>query len=162
MPSVHTTSTDKEDKMSQQKEKRSTERPNREPSFGGNFEYGNRLVLPEALKASLTEQGLDWRFLNTQEFRASGNYHRSQWVPYKVKAEDIATYGATAEGMIQRGDLILGVRSKATSAKHREFLAERNRRYSNFNKTEAQKLRQHVKDNDLGGHVKVVEGDDED
>lgn len=144
------------------KEKRSTERPNHDPNTKGNFEYGNRLVLPEALKASLNEKGLDFRFLNASEFRASGNYHRSQWVPYKFDdADEAAKYGATAEGVIARGDLVLGVRPKAITAKHREFLRERNRKYSQFNKTEAQKMRQHIKDSGLGGHVRVVEGDED-
>ncbi len=152
--------------MDTSKDRKYKETPNRDPGIKeGAFEYGNKLSLPEELKASLTKQALDWRFLNASQFRESGNYHRSNWIPYKVLAGEAATYGATPEGTIVRGDLILGVRAKSMTAKHKEFLKERNQRYAQFNKTEAQKLRQAARDSGLGGHVKVVEGydgDDED
>ncbi len=145
--------------MNNSKDKRQVETPKRDPAFiSEEFTYHNALALPMELKQHLTEKGLDWRFLNANEFRKSGNYHRSHWKPFAVTpdtAELIST--STAEGLIQRGDLILGVRPKAISAKHREFLAERNRKYGNFAQDEAQKLRDDIRRKGLSG-VRVEEG----
>ncbi len=146
------------------KEKRMTETVSRDSSFqdDSEFTYGNVLALPKELKTYLNEKGLDWRFLNATQFRAGGNYHRSNWKPLNVKDHQgslDSIVGTTVEGLIQRGDLILGVRSKAITAKHREFLAERNRRYNNFNKDEAAKLRADARRSGLD--VKVHEGYDD-
>lgn len=141
------------------KDKRQVEVPNRDPIFvSEEFTYNNALALPVELKTYLTAKNLDWRFLNAQEFRKAGSYHKSHWKPLTVTAEMSSLISATtAEGLIQRGDLILGVRPKAISSKHREFLAERNRRYSTFAKDEAEKLREDVRRKGLSG-IKVEEG----
>lgn len=145
------------------KEKRPTDVPNRDPEFdSAEFTYNDTLKLPSSLKTFLTSKGLDWRFLNATQFRAAGNYHRSHWKPFIIKdyPELVGTLSTSIEGMIQRGDLILGIRTKAISAKHREFLAERNRRYNNFAKDEAKKLRDDARKKGLD--VKIHEGYDED
>ncbi len=141
------------------KEKRVAEVPKHDPSFvSEEFTYHNALALPVDLKAHLTAKGLDWRFLNANQFRSAGNYHRSHWKPLQVTPDMVGLISTTtAEGLIQRGDLILGVRPKGISAKHRDFLAERNRRYNNFAKDEAQKMREDIRRKGLAG-VKVEEG----
>lgn len=147
------------------KDKKITEVPSRDPVFTDEaFTYNNMLALPDNLKSYLTEKGLDWRFLNAREYRGAGNYHRSHWQPLKVTEEmgKLGLMSTTAEGLIQRGDLILGVRTKAVTAKHKEFLRERNRRYSNFAQTEARKLREDVARKGMSEHVKVSEGYDDD
>ncbi len=141
------------------KDKRQTETPKRDPSFvSEEFTYHNALAIPGELKTHLNNKGLDWRFLNANEFRKAGNYHRSHWKPFVVTPDISGLVSTmTADGLIQRGDLILGVRPKAITAKHREFLAERNRRYNNFAKDEAQKMREDIRRKGLSG-VKVEEG----
>lgn len=141
------------------KDKRQVDVLKRDPAFvSEEFTYHNALAIPAELKAHLTGKGLDWRFLNANEFRKAGNYHRSHWKPFTVTPDMASMISTTtSEGLIQRGDLILGVRPKAISAKHREFLAERNRRYNNFAKDEAQKLREDIRRKGLSG-VKVEEG----
>ncbi len=141
------------------KDKRQVDAPKRDPSFvSEEFTYHNALAIPTELKAHLSAKGLDWRFLNANQFRSAGNYHRSHWKPLTVTPDMAGLISTTtAEGLIQRGDLILGVRPKAISAKHREFLAERNRRYNNFAKDEAQKMREDIRRKGLSG-VKVEEG----
>lgn len=146
------------------KESKPKEQRNIEPKFGEEeFTYGNMLALPPEIKTYLIDQSLDWRFLNASQFRAAGNYHRSHWKPLNVKEHPpIASMaGSSAEGLIQRGDLILGVRTKALTAKHKEFLNEKNRRYGNFAKDEAKKMRDEVRRKGLEG-VTVKEGYDED
>ncbi len=141
------------------KEKRSTEVKGKDPVFTDDtFMYNNMLALPDTLKTYLTAQGLDWRFLNAKEFRGAGGYHRSHWQPLKITTEmgDLGLSAVTAEGLIQRGDLILGVRTKAVTAKHKEFLAEKNRRYSQFNKNAADEMRSTIRSKGLSG-VKVDE-----
>lgn len=148
--------------MSKQKETRVKETPNFDPDISG-FEFNDRLALPKELKEKLKEKGLDFRFINAQEFRRSGHYHRSHWRPLSVST-DLglpSAFGANAQGEIQRGDLILGVRPKAVTAKHRAFLEERRRRYSNFNKSEAEQLRKYAKQAGLGDQVGISEGYEE-
>lgn len=147
------------------KDKRQIEEPNCDTQFlDPEFAYNNMLALPQGLKTYLTDKGLDWRFLNATQFRAGGNYHRSNWKALNVREHESATElvsGITAEGLIQRGDLILGVRTKAISAKHREFLAEKNRRYNNFNKEKAKEMRDDVRRKGISG-VSIEEGYGED
>ncbi len=147
------------------KDKKHTETPRHDPQFiDAEFAYNNMLALPQELKAYLNSKDLDWRFLNANQFRSAGNYHRSNWKALNMREHSAAIdviSGVTAEGLIQRGDLVLGVRPKAVSAKHREFLAEKNRRYSNFNKEKAKELRDDVRRQGISG-VSVEEGYGED
>lgn len=118
----------------------------------------NTLTVPQVIKDYLIKNELDWRFLNASQFRAAGNFHGSQWRAFKIPPE-LAGAGLTssAEGIIQRGDLILGIRSKGLSAKYKEQLAQRNKAYSNFNQTEAKKMREHVRKAGIEG-VSIEEG----
>lgn len=147
------------------KDKKMTETPSRDPVFTDEaFTYNNMLALPDSLKTYLTEKNLDWRFLNAREYRNAGNYHRSHWQPFKVTPDmsDLGITAVTAEGLIQRGDLILGVRTKAISARHKEFLTEKNRRLSGFNKTKAKELQEDIRRKGLNDSVKVDDSFDDD
>lgn len=148
------------------KEKKPIETPNHDPVFSdAAFTHNNLLTLPDVLKKHLTDKGLDWRFLNAREFRAAGGYHKSHWKPFVADDEIRGKLGIgalSAEGHLQRGDLILGIRTKALTAKHKEYLTEKNRRYSNFAKTEANKMREEIRRRGLGDSVQVEEGYDED
>lgn len=151
--------------MAQGKDKKLFETSNKEPLFvDKDFSFQDRLALPADLKKYLNDEGMDYRFLNSSEFRASGNYHRSHWQPFKAPADIVQAglYGVTADGHVQRGDLILGIRPKALSAKHREHLKQKRSKYSNFAKTEAKRMQQEIRDKGLGDHVRVEEGYDED
>lgn len=147
------------------KEKKPIDTPVKDPVFTDeSFTYNNTLALPDNIKNYLTDKGLDWRFLNAKEYRGAGNHHRSHWQPLKITEEmgKLGMSATNAEGLIQRGDLILGVRAKAVTAKHKEYLKEKNRRYSNFGKTAAREMREEVARKGLSGAVKVDEGYDED
>lgn len=147
------------------KDKRQTDSPSHDSQFlDPEFAYNNMLALPQELKTYLNDKGLDWRFLNATQFRAGGNYHRSNWKALNLREHSTAVdmvSGVTAEGLVQRGDLILGIRPKGISAKHREFLAEKNRRYNNFNKEKAKEMRDDVRRKGISG-ITVEEGYGED
>ncbi len=119
--------------------------------------FTNRLSLPDALKQRMTKEGLDWRFINAQQFRSEGNVHRSHWTPYIVKDSPLAN----AEGLIARGDLILGVRPKSVTDAHRKYLKGRNNLQKGHNKAAAQELKKMVRDAGLGEGSRVHEGYEE-
>lgn len=139
----------------------------REPAVG-EFTYdeffNNRLSLPPALKDQLTAKGLDWRFINTVTFRQGGNMHRSHWTPYKVEdPQSVGIMATTAEGFVQRGDLVLASRPKHVTKKHKEFLAKRNAQLAGTidNKKLAKEMRQMAREYNVSDQVKVYEGYDE-
>jgi hypothetical protein len=146
------------------KEKKPTSAPVRDPEikFDRSTFFQNRLALPEALKAHLNAQGLDFRFLNAGEFRKNGNRHQSHWRPFEMKEgyQALGLTGVTPEGLVQVGDLILGVREKQISKAHKEFLAERNRVYSGnkYNKEKAKELRALAKTHGVSDETEIHEG----
>lgn len=144
-----------------------TNKSAREPSIG-EFTYdeffNNRLSLTDALKEQLTREGLDWRFINSMQFREGGNMHRSHWTPYKItNPQELGVMAVSPEGHLLRGDLILATRPKAISKKHKEFLAKRNAAYAgvNHNRTVAQEMKKLARDYNVSDAVKVYEGYDE-
>lgn len=150
--------------MAKDKDTRPKEKPNRDPkalAFAYDEFYNNRLSLPDALKAHLKSKDLVWRFMNAQQFRQNGNMHHSHWTPYKVDGD----FGITpnAEGLIQRGDLVLGVRSREMNQAHKQFLQERVKRQSGAvsNKVQARELRKLAKDHGVEDKVQIHEGYEE-
>ena len=150
--------------MKNGKDTKPVEAKNTEPEISG-FSYDeffqNRLALPQAVKDYLAKKGLDYRFLNANEYRRHGNTHRSHWKPFEAPEELSSAIDLTVDRHIQRGDLILGVRPKQISAAHRKFLTERNRRYSGYNKDKAQEIRDMAREAGASQQVKVYEGYEE-
>ncbi len=150
--------------MSKGKETKPTETPSYDSTFRDTeFAFNNKLGLPKELKEYLTSQGLDWRFLNAREYRENGNIHQAHWRAFKVPADKVGAegfYGANAEGLVQRGDLILGVRTKAISAAHKEHINKRNQALYRQGSVEGQakKLREVVKESSLASETRVTEG----
>lgn len=146
------------------KDTKKSDTPSRDVTFRSTeFAFNNRLALPDEVKEYLTGKGLDWRFLNAQEFRASGNIHRSHWRPFKIPAEMAGAdgfYGANAEGLIQRGDLILGVREKAITVAHKEHINKRNKALYQQATVEGQakKLKETVRESSIAADTKILEG----
>lgn len=120
----------------------------------------NQLSLSNTLKREISDQGLDWRFINAAEYRKKGNRHRSHWKPYNVKNRSVIDNfaGVDPEGIITRGDLILAVRPKVLTEKSRTNLQERNRIQAGYAKQQARELKQMAKDQGMGNEVKIFEG----
>lgn len=117
----------------------------------------NRLSLNQTIKDHLSSKGLDWRFINGAQYRNEGNLHRSRWIPYVFPEDAGCKDFVNNEGLIQRGDLILGVRPKKLTAQYKTLLADKNKRYNAFNRAEAAKLRQMLREGGMGDS-QVVEG----
>jgi hypothetical protein len=149
--------------MKQGKEVKAREEAPKDTTFDGfdpDVFYNNTLSLPESLKAEMTEKGLDWRFLNSNEFRRRGNMHKSYWQPYKPTGTENAAY-CNAEGLIQRGDLILGARQKRISALHKDYLDKKNRANAGINREQARQLKKMAVDAGVGKAMKIHEGYEE-
>lgn len=142
-----------------------SKKSNREPDvlgFDPTEFYSNLLTLPAALKERMKAEGKDWRFIDANQFRADGQMHRSHWKPYIVAAEeDKRAFGANAEGVIMRKELILAVRDKAISRAHKDFVNKRNKAQNAYNKTQAQELKKAARDYGVDGETKIYEGYDE-
>lgn len=139
------------------KEKKVSEKANRDPGtegFNPDSFFMNRLSLPQSLKDKLTAEGLDWRFINANQFRQSGGMHTSHWVPYKFSQGE---FGSNAEGILQRGDVILATRPKAVTVAHKDYLKKRNDALSRVNKQHATELKKQLG----AAGAKVYEGYDE-
>lgn len=123
----------------------------------------NMLSLPTELKQELMSQDLDWRFISALQFREKGNIHHNQWRPYNVteKKPYARMQGVTAEGVLQRGDLILAVRPKKLSSMYKAKLAEKNRAYSGYNKAKADELRDLARESGIDKATKIHEGYDQ-
>ncbi len=146
------------------KEKKPTQTPNRDPEikFDRSQFFQNRLSLPKALTDKINSEGLDFRFVNANEFRRNGNVHQSYWRPYVLTsgAQELGLTDVTAEGLIQRGDLILAVREKKITKAHKEFLADQNRMYSSasYNKEKAKEMRALAKSHGVSDETEIHEG----
>lgn len=153
--------------MKQGKETKTKDTPDRDPqvsAFSYDEFFNNRLSLTDALKEFLKGQGLDWRFINAAQFRGAGNVHRSHWKPYRIEDADakrIGVEGMTVEGIVQRGDLVLAVRPKTISNKHKEFLAQRNAALAGYNKSTSKELKDRAREAGIGEQVRVHEGYEE-
>lgn len=146
--------------MENGKEKKVKVKPASDPvlSLDANEFFNNTLSLSDTLKSHMSENNLDWRFINITQFRAASNTHRSRWQPFTVPDAMRASCGATAEGLIQRGDVLLAVRDKAITAAHKKILADKTRRQSGYNKQAANELRQLARENKVQDQSKVYEG----
>ena len=145
--------------MKQGKDIKPKDTPSRDADFGsfnGDEFFNNRLSLPDGLKTHLTTEGMDWRFINSIEFRRDGNMHKSHWQPYKIPSDFAGM--ANAEGYLQRGDLILAARPKGVTSNYRKYLARRNAIQKGVAKQQADELRQTFRDGGLGKQSKVHEG----
>lgn len=102
----------------------------------GHYFSQKLLEVPAALKAELVAQGLEWRWINGQEYKDNGGMHRDYWKPYIQKKQDtgdgsnpLGEWAGEASGVIRRKDLILGVRPKLMGDAHRAKLTDRAMNY---------------------------------
>jgi hypothetical protein len=117
----------------------------------------DKLALSEKQLEYLENNGLTARFLWRKEYTKNSNFHASGW--QVIPDSDMP--GANAEGLVVVGDLVLGVRTKAASAAHRNSVNEKTARQSTGNviKTEKAKLQQAMVNAGIKG--KIIEGYEE-
>ena len=100
--------------------------------------FGDRMRLDPALIKEITDQGLEYRFLDAKDLQESGGYHPRGWMAYTRKGAPMATefkVGTDPAGIIRRGTCVLGVRPVETGDRHR---AELKRRLAVYNRVSRQ------------------------
>jgi hypothetical protein len=126
--------------------------------------FGNQLAVPAEIQEELAEQGLEGRWLNAKTLHSNQGYHPKGWSVYRRKAPTVDSsafkFGSDPDGIIRRGDLILGVKTTEKADLHRRHLSSRADRYSNINADKAQELRDLMSTSGFK-KAKVYEGYDE-
>lgn len=141
-----------------------SQKPAKASIFMNDDVFGNHLSIPEDVQKELDEQGLHGRWLNAKTLHSNQGYHPKGWSVYRRKSVDkdatAFKFGADPDGIIRRGDLILGVKTKEKYENHKAFLESKAQRYSNVNSNHADELRSLMGTAGLK-KAKVFEGYDE-
>ena len=128
-------------------------------------QFGNRLRVDEELHAEITGKGMEYRWLDAKKLYNNQGYHANGWTAYTRPATAGGTdfkNGNDPDGIVRRGSMILGVRSKELSESHREHLKDKSiaqvgRDRNASQRSAAAELRK------MAGNtgIKIVEGDDD-
>jgi hypothetical protein len=125
--------------------------------FSHDALFGNNQRIPEDVQADLDSQGLVGRWLNAKKLYDNQGYHKMGWVPYKRKgpATGVSEFrtGSDPEGIVRRGDMILGVRTKAKNEEHKAYLKHKASVQEGSQAQSATELRKL-----MGKSGKVIEG----
>lgn len=130
--------------------------------------FSNRLDISDDLKNELAKMGLVPRWMNAKKLYENQGYHEKGWVPYKSTvhgAIDLPQFklGNDPDGVIRRGDCILGVKPMDKVAAHRAYLRQKAQRQSLYNKQQAAALRKQASSQniDMTIHEGYEDNDDE-
>ena len=138
-----------------------SQKPSR-PSSPDSF--GNLLAIPAEIQAELDAQGLVGHWLNSKTLYANQGYHPRGWQVYRRKASDtIAStfkFGNDPDGIVRRGDCILGFKTKENHREHKDYLESRAQRSTQTNAEKAQEMRALLRQSGIKGS-KVLEGYEE-
>lgn len=129
--------------------------------------FGNTLAIPPELQAELDAQGLEAHWLNAKVVYANQGYHPRGWKVYRRDPSKLSDtmglafkFGNDPDGIIRRGDCILGVKTKEEHRRHKEYLEAKAQRGYNVNADKAQEMRSLL--NSAGiKKASVLEGYDE-
>jgi len=88
------------------------------------FEKLSMLDVPSELKKELSEQGLEYRWINAPRLRGQQGFNKNYWKPYKVNYDKIGidNFFRSPDGYLVRGDVILAVRPKDIGDAHKARL----------------------------------------
>lgn len=135
------------------------------PAINVDDVFSNKLSIPEEILKDMQSKGYEPRWLDGKKLMENGGYHDKDWTVYQ-RPEGVSTgtlgfkVGNDPDRIVRRGSLILGYKTKEQAANHRAFLQQRAERYkTTFDKNEAAKLKQQIKDADLD--VQIESGFDE-
>ncbi len=118
--------------------------------------FSNNFDIPEALQAELDEKGLEGRFIYVKNLFQG--VHQRGWKPYKRESRAMIgqdfLFGASPDGYVRCGDLVLGVKTKEQCDNHRALLRQKALKQSaGHSKAKAEELANLTR-------TKVVEGYD--
>ena len=120
--------------------------------------------LDDKLRAELDSKGLEAHFLSIKEIEKCGGFHPRGWRPYKREVQDSQnafTFGRDPEGLVRRGDLVLGVKTKEEANTHRAYLSkEANSRKVQSTKQKAD-LQNYLNKNGIDSDLMRVSEDDD-
>lgn len=117
--------------------------------------------LPEDVKKDMEAKGLTPRWLNAQEVFKNQGYHKKGWKVYRRPAGSKTDFhfGTDPEGVVRRGDSILGYKTEADLAKHQEYLSQRRELAAGKKANAANELRETARK--AGLKTFVQEGDED-
>jgi hypothetical protein len=120
--------------------------------------FGNTLAISSDLQKELTDQGLIGRWVSSKVMRENQGYHPKGWKVYKRKTSDTIDTtdflgGQDPSGVVRRGDCVLAVKTTEEAQRHREYLAQKAARLSNFGRTQAQELKELAKSQGVRTHI---------
>lgn len=131
--------------------------------FGVPDFFKNKLAIPEWAQKQLDEKNLEGRYISYKAYVENGNSHDKGWVVHKFeRPESISANdpGASADGIIRRGDTVLAARSKEFGDKHRAYLRQRaDIQNKSYKQSKAQELKEMARQADLAVHVGYEEQD---
>jgi hypothetical protein len=129
--------------------------------------FGSPLGLDPGIVKAIEAKGLSYRFVSVPALQKMGGYHNRGWRPLLMKElggeygtlnQNSLQFGGDPDGYLRRGDLVLAVRPKDMTDKHRAFLRQEALLRSNSvrDKAQAEELRNMAK---RAGLDTVVESD---
>jgi len=119
--------------------------------------FGNPLQIPEDLQEELDSQNLVARWISADVVYKGGGYHPKRWAPYKRKnvTQSMTEFGLgrDPEGVVRRGDLILGVKKKEAADLQKAYLAQKADRAAGINQEKADEMRRFAKDANINATI---------
>jgi hypothetical protein len=125
---------------------------------------GNTLAIPDEIQAELESKGLVGRWLNAKEVYKNQGYHPRGWSVYRRDKPSSDTlnfkFGNDPDGIVRRGDCILGVKTVEQHKAHKDHLDARARRGYDINAEKAKEMKSLLGQSGLK-NAKVLEGYDD-
>lgn len=109
---------------------RATRHITAEEAFGGGT-----FDIPDHIKEEFKQKGWVARWLNAKEVYKNQGYHKRGWQVYRQKANSAPLdfkFGTDPDGVIRRGDCILGYKTKDQHDKHTAYLDQRRKTQSAY------------------------------
>lgn len=114
------------------------------------------------LKKELSDQDLEYRFIDFKKAKLNGGRSRAGWIVYKRQSEDPRLQGIKAladpDGLVRQGSMVLAVKPKAAAERQRARRDAQNRTLRKYTETVTQEL--DAKAKQLGGSSRVIAGYD--
>jgi hypothetical protein len=141
-----------------------SDKPAPSPYHSNTYEMDNMLSIPEDLKRELAEQDLVGRWLNGTRLKEMQGYHKNGWQVYRrdtSKTGGITAFrfGNDPDGIVRRGDCILGVMPTAQNENLKAKKDKEAKRGYGINASKAAEMRAAL--GQAGVKAKVIEGYDE-
>ncbi len=91
-----------------------------EDAFGGGT-----FDIPADIRADMDAKGLEPRWLNAAKVYKNQGYHEKGWIVYRnAELTGGIAFGKDPDGVVRRGDCILGYKPKEQHQKHKAFLTQ--------------------------------------